>query len=238
MAAGPLEQGGGGQTRGWLDRFDAAAARERVTDVNDGVLSLAGLSEGLSAAHAQPATVLLVIVVSTVAGAIALASAKLGEGLADREAQQRVVAEERRLLKLSPAEEVAELAQHFEAKGVSPETARQVAEELSAADALSAQLEIEHGILELASASGASRNAFWSGVAFLLGAAGPVAIAYLSPGQWLAEYTLAAALIWLSATSLVLARLGQTRVLYTLLRSLLIGLTSLGASYVLASLLF
>ena len=42
----------------------------------------------------------------------------------------------------------------------------------------------------------------------------------------------------LSATSLVLARLGQTRILNTLLRSLLIGLASLGASYVLASLLF
>lgn len=154
-----------------------------MTDVNDGVLSLAGLSEGLSAADAQPATVLLVIVVSTVAGAIALASAKLSEGLADREAQQRVVAEERRLLNLSAAEEVAELAQLFEAKGVSPETARRVAEELSAADALSAQLEMEFGILELASTSGASRNAFLSGVAFLLGAAGPVAIAYLSPGQ-------------------------------------------------------
>jgi vacuolar iron transporter family protein len=96
-----------GQIRGWLDRFDAGAARERVTDVNDGVLSLAGLSEGLSAAHAQPATVLLVIVVSSVAGAIAVASAKLGEGLADREAQQRVVAEEQRLLNLSPAEGIA-----------------------------------------------------------------------------------------------------------------------------------
>ena len=34
----------------------------------------------------------------------------------------------------------------------------------------------------------------------------------------------------LSATSLVLARLGQTRILNTLLRSLLIGLASLGAS--------
>jgi vacuolar iron transporter family protein len=232
------EQGGEGRTRGWLDRFDAAAARERVTDVNDGVMSLAGLSEGLSAAHAPPATILLVIVVSTVAGAIAVASAKLGEGLADREAQQRVVAEERRLLNLSPAEEIAELAQHFEAKGVSPETARRVAEELSAADALSAQLETEHGILELASTSGASRNAFWSGVAFMLGATGPVVIAYLSPGQWLEEYTLVTALIWLSATSLVLARLGHTRVLYTLLRSLLIGLASLGASYVLSSLVF
>jgi hypothetical protein len=47
-----------------------------------------------------------------------------------------------------------------------------------------------------------------------------------------------AALIWLSATSLVLARLGKTGILHTLLRSLLIGLTSLGASFVLASLLF
>lgn len=227
-----------GRTRRWLDRIDAAAARERVTDVNDGVLSLAGLTEGLTAAHAQSETILLVIAVSTVAGAIAVASAKLGEGLADRDAQQRVIAEERRLLDLNPAEEIAELAQQFEAKGVSPETARRVAQELSDADALSAQLEMEYGIRKLASTSGASQNAIWSGVAFMLGAAGPVAIAYLAPGQWLEEYTLVAALIWLSATSLILARLGHTRILHTVARSLLIGVASLGASYVLASLLF
>ena len=227
-----------GQPGGWLRRFDAASARERVTDVNDGVLSLAGLSEGLSVAHAQPATILLVIVVSTVAGAIAVASAKLGEGLADREAQLKVVEEERRLLNLSPEEEIEELAQSFEAKGVSPETARKVAEELSAADALSAQLEMEYGIRELTSASEASLEATLSGVAFLLGALGPVVIAYLTPGQFLEEYTVIAALIWLSATSLILARLGQTRIMSTVLRSLLIGLTSLAASFVLASLLF
>jgi vacuolar iron transporter family protein len=226
------------QTRGWLRHFDAASARERITDVNDGVLSLAGLTEGLSAAHAQPATVLLVIVVSTIAGAVAVASAKLGEGLADREAQLKVVTEERRLLALSPDEEIEELANHFEAKGVSRETARKVAEELSAADALSAQLETEYGIVELTSTAAAWQEAILSGVAFLLGAFGPVVIAYLTPGQFLEEYTVVAALIWLSATSLILARLGHTQVLSTTFRSLLIGLTSLAASFILASLVF
>lgn len=223
--------------RRWLDRFDPAATRERATHVNDGVLAVAGLSEGLSGAHASPEAIYVAVLVSAIAGALAVAGARLGEGLAEREAEQSLVADERRLLDLSPAEEVAELARHFEAKGVSAATARLVAEEMSAADALSAQLEIEHGIRQLTTGWGATKDAAWAGVSFLLGAAMPVAIAYLYPGEWLAVFTLGAVLLSLAVTSLVLARLGHTRIVPTMLRSLLIGLASLAVAWVAASLL-
>jgi VIT1/CCC1 family predicted Fe2+/Mn2+ transporter len=66
----------------------------------------------------------------------------------------------------------------------------------------------------------------------------PLAVAWLYPGSWLEEFTLIAVLVSLALTALVLARLGQTRIWRTLARSVLIGLGSLGASYLVAALIF
>ena len=57
-----------------------------------------------------------------------------------------LLAQERRELDESPLEELAELATLYQAKGSSEATARQVAEELTARDALGAHLDAELGI--------------------------------------------------------------------------------------------
>lgn len=217
---------------------DAADVREHITDANDGILAVAGFSEGLVGAGLASTEVFGIIGISAIAGAVSVAGAKLGEVAAHRDAEQRLVEQERRLLELTPDEEIAELAEYYEAKGVSAVTARAVAEELSTADALSAQLEVEYGIRELTQPGQASREAVWSGVAFLLGAGIPVAMAFLFPGDWLDEFTLLAVVIALATSGLVLAKLGGTRVWRSLLRSVLIGLASLGASYLVGSWLF
>jgi VIT1/CCC1 family predicted Fe2+/Mn2+ transporter len=220
------------------ERVEPAAVRERVTDVNDGILAVAGFSEGLVGSGLATESVFGIIAVSALAGSVAVAAARLGEAIADREVQLDLVAEEQRQLALSPEEEVEELAEHFRAKGVSPATARQVAEELSAADALSAQLENEYGIRELTPALQPWLEALGSGLSFLIGAGVPLAVAWLYPGSWLEEFTLLAVLVSLVITALVLARLGQTRIWRTLARSVLIGLGSLGTSYLVAALIF
>jgi VIT1/CCC1 family predicted Fe2+/Mn2+ transporter len=199
---------------------------------------VAGFSEGLVGSGLVTERIFGIIAVSAIAGGVAVAAARLGEAVADREVQLDLVAQEQRLLALSPDEEVEELAEHFRAKGVSPATARQVAEELSAADVLQAQLENEYGIRELTSAWQPWLEALWSGLSFLLGALVPLAVAWLYPGSWLEEFTLIAVLVSLALTALVLARLGQTRIWRTLARSVLIGLGSLGASYLVAALIF
>lgn len=213
---------------------DAKAVREHITDANDGILAVAGFSEGLIGAGMAPNEVFGIIIISAIAGAVSVAGARLGEVAANREAEQQLVAEERRLLELTPDEEIAELADYYRAKGVTPETALKVAEELSSADALAAQLEVEYGIRELTPPGQPVREAGWSGLAFLVGSFIPVLVAFLVPGQWLDEFTLVAVVIALAVTGVVLARLGGTRVWRSLLRSVLIGLASLGASYLVA----
>ncbi len=211
--------------------------RERITDVNDGILAVAGFSEGLIGSGLAGQEIYAIIAISAVAGAFSVAAARLGEVSAARDAEQELIADERRRLDLSPQEEIAELVDYYRAKGVSEPTARQVAVELTEADALSAQLDAEYGIRELTQPGDSTREAIWAGLSFLIGAALPVLVAYFYPGPWLDEFTLIAVVGSLVVTGVVLSRLDHTRILRTLLRSVLIGLATLGASYLVGLLL-
>ena len=110
--------------RSWWSRIEPDDARERITDVNDGIVAVAGMGLGLAGAGVSAATSYMVISVSTLVGAMSVFGAKLGESFADREAQQATVDYERSRIERTPEEEIAELADWFEAKGVTPQTAR------------------------------------------------------------------------------------------------------------------
>lgn len=213
--------------------MDAADVRELVTDVNDGIIAVAGMGLGLAGAEVSAVTTYAVVCISALAGALSVFGVRLGETFANREAQLSTVAQERRLLELSPEEEIAELALWFETKGVSPDTSRAVAQELSQADALSAQLEIEYGIRELTSSRHAWRDSVAGGVAFAVGALVPVLVTVLMPFAWRTSYTVVTAVGSLIVTSVVLSRLGHSHVWFTILRSVLVGLGSLGITYAL-----
>lgn len=217
----------------WWRRFDPGQVREMVTEANDGIIAVAGMGLGLAGAGIPMFTAYAVVAISTFAGAMSVFGVKLGEAFAEREADLATQAEEQRLLELSPEEEIAELAEWFERKGVSPQTSRQVAEELSSSDALSAQLQLEHGIESITSSGAAWAIGAKSGLAFLLGALIPVAITMVTPAVWREEYTLITAAGALIITSVILAVLGRANMWYTLLRTLAIGVGTLGMSYLL-----
>lgn len=217
--------------REWWEEYDPNDIRERITDVNDGIIAVSGTALGLSGAEVGAGTSFAVLVITAAAGTLSMFGVKLGETLAAREAQMNMVEEERRLLELTPEEEKEELVEWFESKGVTPETSRIVAEELSDADALSAQLEIEYGIKDLTSRANAWFEAYSAGVAFLFGAFLPVLCAFLVPITWRTEWALAVAAVSLTVTSLVMARRGKSNVAFTIGRSLFIGLGTLGATY-------
>ncbi|WP_223359091.1 VIT1/CCC1 transporter family protein [Leifsonia sp. ZF2019] len=217
---------------------DAASLRSWTVDANDGIIATAGVLEGFAGAGASDATLLTAAVVATIAGGLSLGGAKWSEEAAEREAQLRVAREEAAQLELSPEEEVVELAGYYERKGVSAAVARQVAEELTAADALGAQLEAEHGIREVM----ARAAPVWAGVsasaAFVLGALVPLLITVLVPGKLEAWAVLVAVIASLVLTSVVSARSGRTGVLRTMTRSLTVGVGTLGISFLAGLLIF
>lgn len=162
---------------------------------------------------------------------------KFTEAAAERDAEAALIEQEQRDLARSPDAEVAELAAHYEEQGVESALAAEVARQVSAHDALGAQLEVEHGIRERTPASAPYVAAFGGALAFILGGALPIAIVLLSPPEWRAAATVIAVLVSLAITATASARLGQSSVARTVLRALLIGALTLLLSVVAGSFL-
>ena len=164
--------------------------------------------------------------------------AQFAEVDAEREAQLQAATEEAEALIARPAAELDELIAYYEAKGLSPELARTVAEQLTAHDAIAAQLESEHGILEVITRTDAILAGVGASIAYFIGAAIPLAITLFAPVAIEAWAILAAVAVSLVVTSVVGARTGQMHVGRTVARTLVVGLGTLAISYALGSLLF
>ncbi len=228
----PVTEAGGGVLARVRTRLaDAASLRSWTVEANDGIIATAGVLEGFASACGDDATLITVAMAVTIAGALGLGGAKWAEEEAEREAQLRVVAQEQELLASHPDDEVAELAAYYEGKGLQPETARQVAEQLSARDALAAQLESEYGIAEIMPRS----QPIWTGVqaalAFAAGAAIPLLITIFVPVAIETWAILLAVAVSLVVTSTVAARAGGTAVWRTAVRTLTVGIGTLVISF-------
>ena len=167
--------------RGVLPRLDRQTVRAHLVDVNDGVIATAGVVEGLLAAGAAITTIVVAALGAMVGGGVALGGMKYTEAADERDAELAVLAEERRLHELQPEEELAELAALYEDKGLSPDLARQVAEQLSAKDALLHHAEVEHGITLSDEPPTPVGTAVLAGLGFMAGAAVPLAMSALAP---------------------------------------------------------
>ncbi len=209
-----------------LEQTQVAA---RMVDVNDGIVATAGIVEGFAGAGISGSAIVLAAAAAMFAGALALAGAKYAEAASERDVQRAVLEEEQRLLELSPEEELAELTELYRARGLSPVLARQVAEELSATDALAAHAEAEYGIA--AASSSPFVVAVGAGLSFAVGAAIPLTIVVIAPASLEGAITLIAVLLSLSLTSVVISRFGHTRLWPQLRRALLIGLFAVTVSW-------
>jgi len=120
--------------------------------------------------------------------------------------RQAALAKEKRELRDNPEAELAELAALYQAKGISPDTARQVAQELTAHDALAAHLDTELGInpTELTSPWQAAAA---SAMSFTLGALLPLAAILIPPPAREVPITVIAVLTALALTATISARL-------------------------------
>ena len=205
---------------------------------NDGIIATAGLLEGFAGAGADDRVLLLAACAATVAGMLAVGGVEWMEASVERESQLALIAEEQREIDTDPEQELADLASYFEGRGVSPDLALQVAEQLMAHDPLAAQLDSEHGIREVTSVADTVLAGLGGAMAFGLGALIPLTITLLFPVGIEATAILVAVVISLSLTSVATAKLGETPLWRTLLRSLVVGLGTLLVSYVVGSLVF
>lgn len=217
---------------------DAANLRGWTIDANDGIIATASILQGFAGAGAGDRLLLLAATAATIAGGLSAGGAKWAETAAEREAEQVAARAEAAELAADLHGELDELAAHWQAKGLTPETARQVAEQLTAHDAVGAQLEAEYGIDELMTPAAP----IWSGVtaalAFMLGAAVPLLITWFVPVDIEDTLIVIAVIASLVLTSIVAARATHLSVWAVLARSLFVGLGTMLVSYLAGLVLF
>ncbi|MCW0377844.1 hypothetical protein NB697_000690 [Xanthomonas sacchari] len=184
---------------GWL--------RAAVLGANDGILSVAGLVVGVASSGASAATVLTTGIAGLVAGAMSMAAGEYVSVQSQADTERADLALERRELHEDPQSELDELTAIYRQRGLAPGLARQVAEQLTAHDALGAHARDELGITESLRARPLQAAAA-SAAAFCSGAALPIVAAWLAPDGRQLWVTGAATLIGLSLTGALAARAG------------------------------
>lgn len=212
------------------DSLDAAKRRSLIVEANDGIMTTAGIIEGFAGAGADGHTVTIAAASAMIVGAIVLTGARYSEEAAERESILATIAEEQRLLDLDPQAELDELTAIYESKGLSPDLAAAVATELSAKDALGAQLDAEYGLTTAPSALAPWVIAAAAGLAYASGAVIPLTGVLVLPDDLRAEVTFIGTLLALTVTSAVLARLAHLPLGRTLARTVIVAFIAMSIS--------
>ena len=181
--------------------------RAAVLGANDGIVSTASLIIGVAAASAAPGEILIAGVAALVAGAMSMAAGEYVSVSSQSDAEQAELAKERQELIDMPEAEHAELAGIYEDRGLNPETAHEVATQLTADDALRAHARDELGITDLTAAK-PIQAAISSALSFAVGASLPLALVWLVPLHALVAAEAVASLIFLALLGAVGARAG------------------------------
>ncbi|MGX9983118.1 VIT1/CCC1 transporter family protein [Methylobacterium fujisawaense] len=184
---------------GWL--------RAAVLGANDGLVSTASLIVGVAASAAGTGEILVAGVAGWAAGAMSMAAGEYVSVSSQADTEQADLARERGELADDPAAEREELARIYVDRGLDHALAVQVADQLMARDALAAHARDELGISDLTTARPV-QAALTSAATFSAGAAMPLVVAALSPGN-LAVYTVSAAsLVFLAVLGALGAKAG------------------------------
>ena len=210
--------------------------RAGVLGANDGIVSVAAVVVGVAGAISSVPAILTAGIAALVGGAISMALGEYISVSSQKDSQKALIAKERQELIDNPDAELRELAGLYEAQGLSPETARQVAVERTEHDALAAHLEVELQISENEIAS-PWHAALASAVAFFLGAILPMVAILLPPEHLRIPVTFAAVLIALAATGALGAKVGGSPVLRPTLRVVTGGALALIVTFAIGSLL-
>ena len=209
--------------------------RAGVLGANDGIVSVAGIVMGVAGATSERSPVFVAGVAGLVAGALSMAAGEYVSVNAQRDSEQAMLAMEATELEQMPQTELRELVRMYEAKGLSHETAKKVAQELTEHDALAAHADIEFGI-DPEQLTNAWHAAFASMVAFTIGGLLPLLAITLTPLSFRVWATVGTVVVALAVAGVIQARLGFSPVGKAVARNVAGGLLAMVVTYVVGSL--
>ena len=160
--------------------------RAAVLGANDGIVSVASIMLGVSAAQASDGAIITAGLAGLAAGALSMAAGEYVSVSSQKDSELADIDIEQRSLAANPEAELEELTHIYIERGLKPKLAREVAKELHDHDAVSAHLRDELGIYDFGGANPLQAS-FASAISFSLGAAIPIIAALIAPdhlGSW------------------------------------------------------
>ena len=204
--------------------------RAAVLGANDGIVSVAGIVIGVAGATSSRGPVFTAGLAGLVAGAVSMALGEYVSVSSQRDSEHAQIAQEKRELAVTPEAELTELTALYEAKGLSPATARTVAVELTARDPLAAHLDAELH-LDPADIPSPVQAAGASALSFTSGALLPMLAILLPPAAWRVPVAFAAVLLALALAGALSARLGGSDARRAVVRVVVGGALGLAFTY-------
>jgi VIT1/CCC1 family predicted Fe2+/Mn2+ transporter len=226
--AGEPHSGGLANRLNWL--------RAGVLGANDGIVSVAAIAVGVAGATRALGPIVAASVAGLVGGAISMALGEYVSVSSQRDSERALIAKEKSELATMPQEELAELTKLYQDKGLTPQTARQVAEELTANNALAAHLDAELNIDQNDIVS-PWRAAYASAIAFTIGGLLPILAIIFFPEWMRVPATFATVLLALAITGATGGYLGDSPMLRPLVRVVVGGALALAATFLIGRLL-
>lgn len=203
--------------------------RAAVLGANDGIVSTASLILGVAASGATPDAVLIAAAAGLVAGAMSMAAGEYVSVSSQADNERAEIAVERRELEADEPGERRELAGIYMRRGLEPQLAREVAEQLMAHDALGAHAHDELGITATLRAR-PLQAALASALSFAAGAALPLAAVVVMPAAQLIPGVAASSLLFLALLGSLAARAGGADVAHGATRVTFWGALAMAAT--------
>jgi VIT1/CCC1 family predicted Fe2+/Mn2+ transporter len=201
--------------------------RAAVLGANDGILSTASLAIGVAAASDSREPVLIATLAGLVAGALSMAAGEYVSVSSQTDVENADIEREKIELEKMPELELQRLADIYEQRGLSQETALIVAKELTKKDALAAHVRDELGITEISQAK-PIQAAMASGAAFTIGGALPFLVTLFFPLDQVEYGLYGSALFFLMVLGALAAKTGGSSVTKAILRITFWGTVAMG----------
>lgn len=208
---------------GWL--------RAAVLGANDGLLSTTSIVIGVAAAASERNTIILAALAGLIAGAMSMAAGEYVSVSSQADTEKADLLREKRELEDMPEIELKELAKIYEKRGVSKETALQVATELTNHDALAAHAHDELGINEITQAK-PMQASIASFASFALGALLPLLVSLLAPISKMVYFQYGFSIVFLMILGAISARTGGSKIGIAILRICFWGTVAMGVTAV------
>jgi VIT1/CCC1 family predicted Fe2+/Mn2+ transporter len=209
--------------------------RASILGVNDGVVSTSSIMLGLIAANADYRIILTTGAASLVAGALSMAAGEYVSVASQKDSQKADIEIEKRAIANNPAGELQELADIYEARGLEPALAKQVATALHMNDAVGAHVRDELGINSRMRVS-PIQAAVASALAFAFGSAVPILAAIFANAQQGTMLIVVASLLTLAVSGTIGAFIGGGNRFIAALRVLVGGGVAMAVTYLIGHL--